>query len=410
MRNVSGKEGAHKNERTKKLIFMLKNKEYYEDLINSKKYWDYQSDEFGSIETEKKLINLAEYLKIGGNLHYLISKYKQSKCLNIRNAVKQTIENYLETLANEESVSLDQYSESQLITVLSRELKNRLFDDYNLSRQNSEPKIAFGNFTPDLNFPESKETLFYENPWLDLVEEIKENSYKPLKENIHIEDKNCIDEFNCSVNEEYKYHLEILPEPFWGNVFDAEVVILTLNPGYVREKNHREYEQLSEEDKIKFVKSQCDSMSLKSGEFIPGDFHRNSISDFYWDRKTEKLRAELKDANSKIALIQYIGYSSYKFKDLPKKITKKTYHLEYGILYTQKFTVRLVKYLMQQNRVIIIARNKNLWFNAVTGLDKYEKLIILDNYRNTSITPNNCKKSGKWYLIENALKEQNPSR
>lgn len=297
---------------------MLKNKEYYEGFINSKKYWDYQSDEFGSIETEKKLINLAEYLKIGGNLHYLISKYKQSKSLNVRNAVKQTIENYLETLADEESILLEQYSESQLITVLSRELKNRLFDDYNLSHQSSEPKISLGNFNPELNFPEDKEELFYENPWLGLAEDIKENSYKPLKENIHIEDKNCIDEFNCTVNDDYKYQLDILPEPFWGNVFEAKIAILTLNPGYVYEKNHEGYKNLNEDEKIKFVKGQCDSMSLKSFEFIPSDFHRNNISDFYWDRKTEKLRAEFKDTNSKIALIQYIGYSSCKFKDLPK--------------------------------------------------------------------------------------------
>jgi len=392
-------------EYVKKLIFVLKDKEYYEDLINSKKYWDYLSYEFGSIETEKKLINLAEYLKIGGNLHYLISKYKRGRCINVRNGVKQTIENYLETLANEESISLDQYSESQLITILSKELRNRLFDDYNLSHQNFEPEIAFGNFNPDLDFSEDKKMLFYENPWLDLAEEIKENSYKPLKENIHIEDKNCIDEFNCSVNEEYKYHLEILPEPFWGNVFEAEIVILTLNPGYVYEKNYGEYEQLSEEGKIKFVKGQCDSMSLKSEEFIPSDFYRNSLSDFYWDRKTKKLRAEFKNANSRIALIQYVGYTSCKFKNLPPKITRKIYHLEDDILHTQKFTVRLVKYMMQQNRIIVIARNKNLWFNAVEGLDRYEKLIVLDNYRNTSITPNNCKKSGKWYLIEKALKE-----
>ena len=52
-----------------------------------------------------------------------------------------------------------------------------------------------------------------------------------------------------------------------------------------------------------------------------------------------------------------------------------------------------------------IARKKNLWFKNVKGLENYEKLIILDNYRNTYITPGNCKKSGKWKLIENALNE-----
>lgn len=388
---------------------MIKNKEYYEDLINSKKYWDYQSHEFGSIVIEKKLLNLAEYLKIGGNLHYLISKYKQSKSLNSRNAVKQTIENYLETLADEESISLEQYSESQLITVLSKELKNRLFDDYNVNLHKSESKISFGNINLDLNIQEDKETLFYDNPWLELVDEILENSYKPLNKNIHIEDKKYIDEFNSTAKEDYNYHLEILPEPFWGNVLDSEVAILTLNPGYIKKKNTDEYDELTENEKIEFIKDQCKSMSLLSSEFIPSNSNRNSISDYYWDKKTKKLRSLFKDANSKIALIQYIGYTSYKFKDLPKKITEKIYHLEDGILFTQKFTVRLVEYLMQQKKVIVIARNENLWYKAVKGLREYDNLIILDNYRNTYITPDNCKKSGKWYLIEKALKEKNPS-
>ncbi len=388
---------------------MIEDKEHFENLINSKKYWDCPSDEFHSVGTDEKLLNIAEYLNLGGNLHYLISKYKRNKCIEIRNAVRQTTEYYLEKLANEDNLFLDQFSESQLITILSRELKTRRFEDYNVNLQRAEAKISYGNFTPNLEFKEDKETLLYDNPWLDLVDEIIDNSYMPLKENIHIEDKKYIDEFNSTTTEDYTYHLEILPEPFWGNVLDAEIAILTLNPGYVKEKNYDEFEKLSEDHKIKFIKDQCDSMSLKSSEFIPNDYNRNNISDFYWDKKTEKLRANFKDANSKIALIQYIGYTSCKFKDLPKKITEKIYHLEEGILFTQKFTVRLVEYLIQQKKVIIIARNEKLWRNAVKGLNGYKNLIILDNYRNTTITQNNCKTSGKWYLIENVLTKKIPA-
>jgi hypothetical protein len=387
---------------------MLQDKEYFENLINSRKYWDLYSSEFHSIETDQKLLNVAEYLNLGGNLHYLISVYKRNKRIDIRNAVSQSIKFFLEKLANDDKVLLRGYSETQLITILSRELKNRRFNDYNVNLHKSEPKISFGSLNLDLNIQEDKETLFYDNPWLDLVNEIVDNSYKPLNENIHIEDQKYIDEFNSSATEEYNYHLEILPEPFWGNVLNSEIAILTLNPGYVKQKNTDEYEGLSENEKIEFVKDQCKSMSLQSSEFIPTNSNRNSISDYYWDKKTKELRSKYKDANSKIALIQYIGYTSYKFKDLPRKITEKIYHLEEGILYTQKFTVRLVEYLIQQKKVIIIARNENLWYKAVKGLKGYENLITLDNYRNTYITPNNCKKSGKWYLIENALTKQNP--
>lgn len=384
---------------------MMKDSEYYESLICSKKYFDNLSFEFNSADINQNLINISLFLNKGGNLHYLISKYKRNKSLITRNAVKQTIEFYLRYLAEEEYLFLDNYSESQLITILSNELKNRLLEDYNLSSKKFELKITLGNFNPNWTFKEDKETLFYDNPWLDLVESVENNLYLPLEENIHIEDKRYIDEFNSTVDNDYAYKLGILPEPFWGNVFDAKIAILTLNPGYIHSKNYEEYEKLDEDEKNQFIKDQCNSMSLKSTEFIPSNENRNNISDHYWDKKTKQLRKDFKDANSKIALIQYVGYTSAKYKDLPKKITRKIYRLEDDILYTQKFAVRLVEYLMQQNRVIIIARKKNLWFKNVKGLENYEKLIILDNYRNTYITPGNCKKSGKWKLIENALNE-----
>lgn len=385
---------------------MKPSKEDYEQLINSKKYWNYLSYEFKTQSADAKLINIAEYLKMGGNLHDLIRKYKQCKNIDNRNQVKPTIEKYLKIISKEQNLFfIKQFSESQLITILSRELESRLYEDYDLNTKSVHSKIMYGNFNPCLNLVEDKETLFYDNPWLDLVEDIEDNLYNPLDENVHIEDKKFIDEFNCSVADEYFYHLEILPEPFWGNVLDAKIAILTLNPGYIDSKNRIAFENLSEENKIQFIKNQCETLSLKSKEFIPSYNDRNNISDYYWDKKTHKLREQYKNANSKIALIQFMGYTSFKFKDLPKKITRKIYHLEDDLLYTQKYTVRLVNYLMQEKRVIIIARGSTLWFKAVKDLKGYENLIILDNYRNTSITPNNCKKSGKWDLITKALND-----
>jgi len=81
---------------------MLHDKEYFENLINSRKYWDIYSSEFNSITTDEKLLNIAEYLNLGGNLHYLISVYKRNKRIDIRNAVSQSIEFFLEELADDD--------------------------------------------------------------------------------------------------------------------------------------------------------------------------------------------------------------------------------------------------------------------------------------------------------------------
>jgi hypothetical protein len=194
--------------------------------------------------------------------------------------------------------------------------------------------------------------------------------------------------------------LGILPEPFWGNVLDANIIILTRNPGYVIEKNLIEYNSLEENEQVQLIKDQCNLMLLNGRELIPPNPVYNSISDYYWDKKTRELRKLYPNANSEIAIIQYIGYPSKKYKCLPKKISN---NLENELLPTQLFTMRVVRYLMQQNRVIVIARCEKDWYHVIPELAVYPNLIVLDNYGNTVLTPNNCKKSRKWHLIEKVL-------
>lgn len=320
----------------------------------------------------------------------------------VRKAVRDTIAFYLNYLACTEYIPFYGCTESQLITFLSKELNGRLFNDYNYDANTSTPRIRVGDLNLDWDLADDRETLFFDNPWFDIAQEVQENSYLPNAVNVHAEDKKYVDEFNGTANE-CKYELGILPEPFLGNVLDAAVVILALNPRYYWENDRMRYDLLSDQEKVAFIRAQCNAMLLESDLLIPDDFHRNTICDYYWDNATRELLGSFEGANIQTALIQYIGYSSSEYKDLPKKITREIYNLEDDILYTQKYAVRLVKYLMQQSRVLIIPNHCKQWFSAVEGLETYEKLIILDNPRNTSITPNNCKKSGEWHLIQTAL-------
>lgn len=57
----------------------MKDLEYYEQIISSRRYWDSGASEFREVEIEKKLVNLAHYLELGGNLHYIVSRYKSSR-------------------------------------------------------------------------------------------------------------------------------------------------------------------------------------------------------------------------------------------------------------------------------------------------------------------------------------------
>jgi len=397
----------------------------YSSLLNSREYFDEFASQFGGTPVEKKLVNMAFFIELGGSLHRLINEYKWSKSIYIREAVRETLIFYIDFLREGEGtreICLLQdeiyLSESQLITILTHELSNRFtssskevkiggydaekYINVSASEEENMMRAILGDLYGRINLErEQKEVLIDENPWAELVWEIEGNLYKPLSNNVHPEDKESINQFNYSCRQEAeKYMLNILPEPFWGNVLDAKIIILTRNPGYVIEKNRDEYELLEEKEQIQLIKDQCNLMLLHGRELIPKNPVYNSISDYYWDKKTKELRKLYPNANSEIAVIQYIGYSSEKYKNFPKKISK---NLENGLLPTQYFTVRVVRYLMQQNRVIVIARGETDWNRAIPELATYHNLVVLDNYNNTVLTPNNCKKSGKWYLIEEAL-------
>lgn len=358
----------------------MKDLEYYEQIISSRRYWDSGASEFSGVEIEKKLVALAQYLELGGNLHYIVSRYKSSRMVYVREAVRGTIAFYLNYLADTKYVPFYGCTESQLITFLSKELNGRLFNDYNYSANTRTPRIRVGGLNPDWDLADDRDTLFFDNPWFDIAQEVQENSYLPSAVNIHAEDKKYIDEFNGTANE-CKYELGILPEPFFGNVLDAEVVILALNPRYNWENDRVRYDLLSDQEKLIFIKAQCNAMLLESDLLIPDDFHRNTICDYYWDNATTELLDSFEAANLQTALIHFIGYSSSEYKDLPKKLTRETYHLEDDILYTQKYAVRLVKYLMQQNRILIIPSHSKQWFSAVEGLATYPNLKLSVNLK-----------------------------
>lgn len=252
----------------------------------------------------------------------------------------------------------------------------------------------------------TKNELFEKNPWRDLVKCIENNNFRPLEKNIFSEKEGeIIDKFNEELkNKEFTFRSDVLPEPYWGNVLDAKVVILTLNPGYIKRVNADIYELLSEDHKTRFIKEKLKNLLFENKNFVSKEVSVNAISDYYWEDKTKELfpnNSEPKafeELNSKIAFIQFIPYHSVIYKGISKK-----YLNEDNLLPSQKFTVELIKYLIEEKRIIIIARAKDLWVNAVKELADYSDLVELKNNRQTHISKNNCK-DGKFELILNALK------
>ena len=72
-----------------------------------------------------------------------------------------------------------------------------------------------------------------ENPWTEFQNNPKQD-YLILEA-----DKLVVDKFNETANEKFRIHTEIMPAPFMGNVLEAQVLLLLLNPGFDEEEERK---------------------------------------------------------------------------------------------------------------------------------------------------------------------------
>jgi len=396
-------------------------------LQNSKTYFDYFSDEYKSRNIDDKLLTLALFVNKYGDLRGAVSRYRNNKDVVHTSSLYDTLLFYIVYLRtgeyhNElESILRKFLNEGQLIDLLSEELKLRLEKDpalqgqsyklstyytYNLDKYMAEyraslNKIIYGEELVgkiDL-FRDDKETLRVENPWLSIAKKIADNNYIIREDCVHSEDRRIVEEFNHITKDEYLLRLDLPPEPFQGNPLNAEVIILTLNPGFVEKCNVGMFEALSYEEKIDFIAAKCRTMSMQDELCVPDNDIINDIGEHYWERKLKSVLS-FPEANKRIAIVQFLGYFSKKYKSIPKKL----FHGEEALLYTQKYTIRLIRYLMQENKLLIIGRHIKMWYKYIPELERYPRKVLLNSYLQTAVSPGNCKE-GDFELIKEALTE-----
>ena len=131
----------------------LRNK-YFDELI-SKKFFDSFSHSFKSLEIEDKLIYLARYLDKGGDLHFAIATYRAQKSEITLESLDYTLQYYINYLRYGKSITVltsllaDFLSQTQLITLLSAELKARFYFEYEYKNNPIErfekPKIRISH-------------------------------------------------------------------------------------------------------------------------------------------------------------------------------------------------------------------------------------------------------------------------
>ena len=265
------------------------------------------------------------------------------------------------------------------------------------------------------------------NPWRDVTKmfEIydKRCLYDDNNEYVLKEDRDRIIEFN----EDIKKHddriiLQTPPEPWRGNPLEANLIILSLNPGFDVNINKTLAILLQADDAIRegVVNFRKDTLNLEAHSFLPEDNPTKTISikeaedilgGWYWTKRFKKLLddSELSESEfyKRVAVLQFFGYSSTTCeKGFP-------YYKKHKELPSQGFNRKLIEYIInnKSDKVrFLILRAKKQWAEYFLGdlHKKNEKLFLekTNKGRSQSITRENLMEKDKNGQIKKDVYEE----
>jgi hypothetical protein len=201
-----------------------------------------------------------------------------------------------------------------------------------------------------------------ENPWPRL---------SPSGNNLVLQiDQLTVSNHNFRSDENHKFHLEFVPEPFIGNV-NATVVALNANPGY---------DPL--EVKIHTIPTIRKIMLDNLCHNYPGFYYLSKEFDpstgaTWWRKKLRRLIEETSNnsVSRNLLVIESMAYHSknFKFVNLP----------------SQQYSCQLVKMSIARGAIVIMMRSERVWYDLVPELRNYRNLIIMNNPQSTYFSPGN---------------------
>lgn len=237
-------------------------------------------------------------------------------------------------------------------------------------------------------------------------------SDKEEDELIYPGDETFIHQFNAKNKPLYQYVVGVPPMPFSGNLLDAKVVILTLNPGYVAKENKDACMERPIREKEQLMCLMKNALLFRN-DAIYDNYEISRIQgDHYWEHSFASLAMEAYGRPSTevghpiyhdIAFMQFIGYHSVKFKH-----SVGVKHLP-----SMVYTSLLAKYLATKtDKVFLILRSETQW-KELFGEELWEQLqeegrVITKGHKGVSqyITRGNIKKDNGYDRLVEILKNE----
>ncbi len=265
------------------------------------------------------------------------------------------------------------------------------------------------------NIEVDEDNIKRKNGWAMLADSLYGNtiwSDKEEDERIYPGDEAFIHSFNKKVELKYQYVVGIPPMPFSGNLLNAKVVVLTLNPGYIEAVNKDICDAMSDGEKEQLLCLMRNALILNGVGIYDCSECSRVQGNSYWEKAFDRLAMEAYGRPSSemchpiyrdIAFFQLVGYHSEKFR----------YAVGVKHMPSTIFTNLLLKYLATKtDKTFLILRSETLWREAL-GCGLWSKLetegrIITKGHKGMSqkISRGNLKKNNGYDKLVNILKQK----
>lgn len=421
-------------------------------LHSDKGYFDYLSNEFGRETIEKRLLTLARLIHFGLDLPNYVKGYKERKSDYVTSTLANTALCYIQTLRWGEAIHatsqfmLDNMSETALVTLLQEELKVRYtiwesigqdtlkFSNWRDDMLNDmallakQDKVKFKNILTSADFSReyqndaraakeklnlktmTREEIITKNPWIEVANKIQECIDTKIwtcdggficendREIIEMHNNRC-DNSKSATKKRCRYVTDLVTSAHSGNVLDAKIVILLLNPGYSELVDRKIFERLNDETKAILYQDRIKALTFNAQKMLDSE-EDCILGNAYWHERLSSLwKREGIDEDvvlTRTAILQSAGYKSTEFAAL--------HNGEH--LIGEEHVERVMQYLAEQNNCLfIIARKSDLWSNLLANNSvAHDRIIKLNSARNTAISRGNMT-SKDFAKILDALKE-----
>ena len=218
----------------------------------------------------------------------------------------------------------------------------------------------------------SKSEIINCNGWKEVAKKIENDCHfgKWTEDNrlVYPGDDKAVDRFNKKANDDCKLQLDLPPCPFTPNILTAKLIILSLNPGYIKLLNRDLPGMLLPEYVGEYKTWTVNALRMEAKE--KGGIYTNDvdkiIGENYWAKRLQPLAKKVKSPENiynNVALLQYLGYTSTSYKDMPQ------------IIPSQMFTKVLIRYITLNNpdAKFLILRARKKWEELIDG-DTLSKL------------------------------------